>query len=93
MPTNIDFLSKLAHHFAFENGEVETHFIEQYKDDLFISAGIAQEACNAMRCGASIAAACICKMELAASSDSAPGKFKLGISGNLFLKFLQILDF
>lgn len=73
LPTNIDFLSKLAHHFAFENGEVETHFIEQYKDDLFISAGIAQEACNAMRCGASIAAACICKMELAASRDSAPG--------------------
>ncbi|XP_019188514.1 PREDICTED: methylcrotonoyl-CoA carboxylase subunit alpha, mitochondrial-like [Ipomoea nil] len=73
LPTNIDFLSKLAHHCAFENGEVETHFIEQYRDDLFISAGIAQEACNAMRRGASIAAACICKMELTASRDSAPG--------------------
>ncbi|KAK6141468.1 hypothetical protein DH2020_024789 [Rehmannia glutinosa] len=36
LPTNIDFLLKLANHGAFENGEVETHFIEMHKDDLFI---------------------------------------------------------
>lgn len=75
---------------------METHFIEQYKDDLFISAcntGIAQEACNAMRRGASIAAACIWKMELAASRDSAPGKFKLVISGNLFFNSYKFLIF
>ncbi|RAL45146.1 hypothetical protein DM860_015552 [Cuscuta australis] len=75
LPTNIDFLSKVVHHYAFENGELETHFIEQYKDDLLSSAsslGTAQEAYRVMRHGASIAVACICKMELEASRNSAP---------------------
>ncbi|RVX20709.1 Methylcrotonoyl-CoA carboxylase subunit alpha, mitochondrial [Vitis vinifera] len=36
LPTNINFLQKLANHWAFENGKVETHFIEHFKDDLFV---------------------------------------------------------
>ncbi|KAK3013776.1 hypothetical protein RJ639_010135, partial [Escallonia herrerae] len=36
LPTNIEFLLKLAKHAAFEKGDVETHFIERFKDELFI---------------------------------------------------------
>ncbi|KAI3504769.1 hypothetical protein L1887_26476 [Cichorium endivia] len=37
LPTNIEFLYKLANHKAFENGELETHFIDHFKDDLFVT--------------------------------------------------------
>ncbi|KAJ4840729.1 hypothetical protein Tsubulata_026274 [Turnera subulata] len=36
VPTNISFLQKLADHRAFEEGNVETHFIEHHKDELFV---------------------------------------------------------
>ncbi|CAH9111619.1 unnamed protein product [Cuscuta epithymum] len=75
LPTNIDFLSKLAHHGAFEKGEVETNFIERYKDSLFSSDCNSGPALEAYRRGALIAAACICNRELAASRNSAPGMF------------------
>ncbi|KAI3518450.1 hypothetical protein L1887_07216 [Cichorium endivia] len=37
LPTNIEFLYKLANHKAFENGELETHFIDHFIDDLFVT--------------------------------------------------------
>lgn len=72
MPTNIDFLLKLANHGAFENGEVETHFIELHKDDLFINPDDQlsnQQAYNA----ASIAVACVCERENNTTRESSPG--------------------
>lgn len=78
LPTNIDFLIKLASHRAFQNGEVETHFIERYKDDLFIDGAnsiSAQEAESASKHAASIVAACICQKELATLKDKASGEY------------------
>ncbi|KAL8530543.1 hypothetical protein ACS0TY_007543 [Phlomoides rotata] len=72
LPTNIDFLLKLANHGAFENGEVETHFIELHKDDLFINPDdqlSTQQAYNA----ASIAIACIFERESKVRRESSPG--------------------
>ncbi|GER29746.1 acetyl-CoA carboxylase [Striga asiatica] len=76
LPTNIDFLLKVANHRAFQNGEVETHFIETHKDDLFIDPN--DELSNrlaytgALR-GAAIAAACVCEKEHRAMRENAPG--------------------
>nr|XP_010326394.1 biotin carboxyl carrier protein of acetyl-CoA carboxylase isoform X1 [Solanum lycopersicum] len=75
LPTNIDFIIKLASHRAFQNGEVETHFIERYKDDLFIDGSnpiSAEKAESAAKHAASIVAACICQNELARLKDKAP---------------------
>ncbi|KAK4482290.1 hypothetical protein RD792_009442, partial [Penstemon davidsonii] len=76
LPTNIDFLLKLANHEAFGNGEVETHFIELHKDDLFVDPNDSlstQQAYNAAMHGAAIAAACACEKKHAAMRESAPG--------------------
>jgi len=78
LPTNIDFIIKLASHRAFQNGEVETHFIERYKDDLFIDGSNSisvEKAESAAKHAASIVAACICQNELATLKDKAPGEY------------------
>ncbi|KAK8963769.1 hypothetical protein KSP40_PGU014409 [Platanthera guangdongensis] len=65
LPTNIDFLYKLANHWAFEKGLVETHFIEHFKGDLFIDSGsdkAAEEHVSAKH-GAAFVAACICEKD------------------------------
>lgn len=66
VPTNINFLQKLANHRAFEDGDVETHFIENHKDDLFIDPNnslLAKEAYSSARFSAGLAAACLCEKE------------------------------
>lgn len=66
VPTNINFLLKLANHHAFECGDVETHFIERYKDDLFVDPSnllVAKEAYEAAGLNARLAAACIVSLE------------------------------
>lgn len=76
LPTNIDFLLKLANHRAFENGEVETHFIEHFKDDLFVdpSNSVSSEvAYNSANHSAALLAACVCKKEHALLMESPPG--------------------
>ncbi|KAL0435703.1 UNVERIFIED_CONTAM: Methylcrotonoyl-CoA carboxylase subunit alpha, mitochondrial [Sesamum radiatum] len=80
LPTNIDFLLKLANHGAFENGEVETHFIDLHKDDLFIDPNdqlSKQQVYNAAIRGAAIAAACVCEKEHAATKKGTPGNLSL----------------
>lgn len=67
LPTNINFLLKLANHRAFENGQVETHFIEHHRDALFADSSnmdLAEEACKSATHSAMLAAACLCKMEI-----------------------------
>ncbi|KZV25454.1 methylcrotonoyl-CoA carboxylase subunit alpha, mitochondrial-like [Dorcoceras hygrometricum] len=87
LPTNIDFLLKLANHGAFENGEVETHFIELHKDDLFIDSNnllLTQKARNTAVHSAAIAAVCVCEKEYAAAKDRAPGNLSLWYSNPPF---------
>lgn len=79
LPTNIDFILKLANHGAFENGDVETHFIENFRDDLFIDPshlGFPQEAYDAAKFSAVLVAACVCEKEIASWRKAAPGKFR-----------------
>ncbi|XXG65259.1 hypothetical protein AAC387_Pa05g3008 [Persea americana] len=75
LPTNISFLQKLANHWAFESGQVETHFIEHFKNDLFVDStdAIAEETSNAAKLGASLAAACVCRQEQLALKDNFHG--------------------
>ncbi|XP_010259113.1 PREDICTED: methylcrotonoyl-CoA carboxylase subunit alpha, mitochondrial [Nelumbo nucifera] len=80
LPTNINFLQRLAKHWAFENGQVETHFIEHFKDDLFFDPSneiLAKDAYNAAALGATLVAACICKKEQVAYRESLPGDSSL----------------
>ncbi|KAK6164645.1 hypothetical protein DH2020_001509 [Rehmannia glutinosa] len=80
LPTNIDFLLKLANHGAFENGEVETHFIEMHKDDLFIDPSdqlSTQQVYNAAVHGAAIAAACVCQKENKSMRENSPGSLSV----------------
>ncbi|KAL4038641.1 hypothetical protein IC575_002264 [Cucumis melo] len=66
VPTNINFLLKLANHHAFERGDVETHFIDHYKDDLFGDPSnllMAKEAYEAGGFNACLAASCIVSLE------------------------------
>uniref|UniRef100_A0A1D1XSJ0 Methylcrotonoyl-CoA carboxylase subunit alpha, mitochondrial n=2 Tax=Anthurium amnicola TaxID=1678845 RepID=A0A1D1XSJ0_9ARAE len=76
LPTNIGFLQKLASHHAFENGLVETHFIEHFKNDLFInsSGAISVGSYSAAKLGATLAAACICRQEQENSRDIVSGR-------------------
>ena len=77
LPTNINFLQKLANHWAFENGEVETHFIEHFKDDLFVDPSnlvLANEAYDAAKLSAVLVAACLCEKECCTLKESPPGK-------------------
>ncbi|XAR61176.1 Methylcrotonoyl-CoA carboxylase [Bertholletia excelsa] len=80
LPTNISFLSSLANHQAFENGEVETHFIEHFQNDLFVDPSnllSSQEVQNAAKLGASLVAACICEKALGALKERPPGGLSL----------------
>ncbi|XP_015892065.2 methylcrotonoyl-CoA carboxylase subunit alpha, mitochondrial isoform X2 [Ziziphus jujuba] len=75
LPTNINFLQKLANHWAFENGNVETHFIERFKDDLFVDPSnsiSAKEAFDAARFSAGLVAACVIEKEHSAWKDNLP---------------------
>lgn len=64
MPTNINFLQRLANHWAFAQGVVETHFIEKFKNDLFLdSSEEVAKAHNAAKVSAALVAACICDRE------------------------------
>ncbi|KAJ8899386.1 hypothetical protein K2173_018360 [Erythroxylum novogranatense] len=66
VPTNINFLQKLANHGAFQDGNVETHFIDHYKDDLFGNPNnleLEKEAFDNVKFSATLAAACLCKKE------------------------------
>lgn len=79
LPTNIDFILKLANHEAFKNGDVETHFIEHFRDDLFVDPShmeVAKEACGAAETSAILVAACFCEKEHVSVRKSPPGKDK-----------------
>ncbi|KAK6260049.1 hypothetical protein SCA6_014523 [Theobroma cacao] len=76
VPTNINFLQKLANHRAFEEGDVETHFIEHHKDDLFVDPNnkeISEEAYDAARLSANLVVACLCEEEHSTLKESHPG--------------------
>ncbi|KAG8485514.1 hypothetical protein CXB51_019053 [Gossypium anomalum] len=76
VPTNINFLQKLANHKAFEEGNVETHFIEHHNDDLFVGPNnkvIYEDAYSAARLGAKLVAACLCEKERSAMKESHSG--------------------
>ncbi|XP_047175164.1 methylcrotonoyl-CoA carboxylase subunit alpha, mitochondrial [Vigna umbellata] len=76
LPTNVSFILKLANHGAFANGNVETHFIDNYKEDLFGDGNNSvtdQEAYEAARHNASLVAACLIEKEHFVSSRNPPG--------------------
>lgn len=76
LPTNINFLQKLANHWAFENGNVETHFIEHFKDELFPDSNnsmVAKEMLDAAKFSAMLIAACVSEKELSASKKNLSG--------------------
>ncbi|PNY06718.1 methylcrotonoyl-CoA carboxylase subunit alpha [Trifolium pratense] len=76
LPTNVNFLLKLANHWAFEDGNVETHFIDNYKEDLFVDAknsASAKEAYEAAIRSASLVAACLIEKEHFVSARNPPG--------------------
>lgn len=80
LPTNINFLQKLASHWAFEGGKVETHFIEHFKDDLFVDPNnsvLAKEAHDAARFSATLVAACIIEKEHSTQKENLPGRLNL----------------
>ncbi|QHO52535.1 hypothetical protein HN51_021456 [Arachis hypogaea] len=77
LPTNINFLQKLANHQAFESGNVETHFIENYKDDLFVDSTNSKEAYEAARLSASLVAACLIEKEHFTLARNPPGSGSL----------------
>nr|CAN73902.1 hypothetical protein VITISV_024051 [Vitis vinifera] len=64
---------------AFENGKVETHFIEHFKDDRFVDPSnllLANEAYDATKCSAVPIAACVCEKERCNLKESPPGEEK-----------------
>ncbi|KAH7661479.1 3-methylcrotonyl-CoA carboxylase alpha subunit protein [Dioscorea alata] len=70
LPTNINFLQRLANHWAFAQGVVETHFIEKFKNDLFLdSSEEVAKAHNAAKVSAALVAACICDREHITSKE------------------------
>ncbi|KAL2323524.1 hypothetical protein Fmac_027903 [Flemingia macrophylla] len=76
LPTNVNFLLKLANHGAFANGNVETHFIDNYKEDLFVDPNNSvsvKEAYEAARLDASIVAACLIEKEHFTLARTPPG--------------------
>ncbi|KAL8214964.1 hypothetical protein R6Q57_004413 [Mikania cordata] len=76
LPTNIEFLYKLANHRAFANGELGTHFIDQFKDDLFVTpkdSAEAEKAYDAAKHSAALVGACICEKERTRLNKSPPG--------------------
>lgn len=93
LPTNISFLQKLANHWAFESGQVETHFIEHFKNDLFVDStdAIAEETSNAAKLGASLAAACVCRQEQLALKDNFHGNLDKVLKHIYFIIFFEWL--
>ncbi|WVY97190.1 hypothetical protein V8G54_029341 [Vigna mungo] len=76
LPTNVSFILKLANHGAFVDGNVETHFIDNYKEDLFGDGNNSvsdKEAYEAARHNASLVAACLIEKEHFISSRNPPG--------------------
>lgn len=87
LPTNIDFILKLANHEAFKNGDVETHFIEHFRDDLFVDPShmeVAKEACGAAETSAILVAACFCEKEHVSVRKSPPGGLSMWYSSPPF---------
>lgn len=77
LPTNINFLLKLANHSAFESGQVETHFIEHHKDDLFAASSnseVVEEGCKAATHSAMLVAACLSKIEINTAKGAYQGE-------------------
>lgn len=70
----MSFVRDLASHWAFEKGQVETHFIEHYKDDLLIDSAskATNEALNASKLSAVLAAVCLCQKEHISSAEAIP---------------------
>lgn len=80
LPTNINFLLKLANHRAFQNGDVETHFIEHFKDDLFVDPSnslLVDKVLGAARFSATLAAACLIEKENSLFRENLRGKLKV----------------
>ncbi|CAJ1969351.1 unnamed protein product [Sphenostylis stenocarpa] len=76
LPTNVNFILKLANHWAFANGSVETHFIDNYKEDLFGDVNnsvTVKEAYEAARHNASLVAACLIEKEHFILAKNPPG--------------------
>ncbi|XP_021821946.1 methylcrotonoyl-CoA carboxylase subunit alpha, mitochondrial [Prunus avium] len=76
LPTNINFLLKLANHRAFQNGDVETHFIEHFKDDLFVNPSnslLVDKVLGAAKFSATLAAACLIEKENSLFRENLPG--------------------
>ena len=60
LPTNINFLKKLASHHAFAAGDVDTHFIDRFKADLLPHARASHDEISVpheAKYGAALAAA------------------------------------
>ncbi|KAL0884403.1 hypothetical protein Bca101_008384 [Brassica carinata] len=77
VPTNINFLQKLASHKEFAVGNVETHFIEHHKTDLFAdesNPAAAETAYKSAKHSAALVAACVSAIEHSASNESNHGK-------------------
>lgn len=67
LPTNINFLFKLANHWAFESAQVETHFIEHHKNELFAdstNSELMEEGYKSATRSAMFVAACLSKMKI-----------------------------
>uniref|UniRef100_A0A2P2MDV1 Methylcrotonoyl-CoA carboxylase subunit alpha isoform X1 n=1 Tax=Rhizophora mucronata TaxID=61149 RepID=A0A2P2MDV1_RHIMU len=80
VPTNISFLQKLANHRAFEDGNVQTHFIEHHKDDLFVdpdNSSLSEEAYKNLRFSAFLVAACLCENEHSILKEKSSGSSSL----------------
>ncbi|KAF8111561.1 hypothetical protein N665_0074s0089 [Sinapis alba] len=76
VPTNINFLQKLASHKEFAVGNVETHFIEHHKSDLFAdesNPAAAEVTYKAAKHSAALVAACVSAIEHSASNESNHG--------------------
>ncbi|XP_010481551.1 PREDICTED: methylcrotonoyl-CoA carboxylase subunit alpha, mitochondrial-like [Camelina sativa] len=77
VPTNINFLQKLASHKEFAVGNVETHFIEHHGSDLFAdesNPAAAEVAYKAVKHSAALVAACVSAIEHSAWNESNHGK-------------------
>mgnify|MGYP002775828943 CR=1 FL=1 len=69
VPTNIGFLKILSQHHAFSAGEVETHFIDNYRSELFDSETL-EERSRASHLSAAIAACYICIKDTGRSTQT-----------------------
>lgn len=78
VPTNINFLQKLASHKEFSVGNVETHFIEHHKSDLFAdesNPAAAEVAYKAVKHSAALVAASVSAIENSDWNENNHGQF------------------